>query len=79
MNLGLFLLLTGIMITFLRSNYHHPSTFGFTLQNWRRAVAESLLACIPALAGLVLFKWHLVRYDPVYAAQPIIEWGRWEA
>ena len=34
--------------------------------------------CIPAFAALALFKWYLIRYDAVYAAQPIVDWDKWE-
>ncbi|MFN7924169.1 MAG: CPBP family intramembrane glutamic endopeptidase [Bryobacteraceae bacterium] len=79
MNLGLCVALTVMMVTFLRAHHYPSSTFGFTLANWKRAVGESLLVCIPALGLLALFKVYLVNTDPAYAGMKIIEWGTWES
>jgi Type II CAAX prenyl endopeptidase Rce1-like len=76
-NLGLFIMLGGLMVWFLRRHHYPVESFGVTWKNWRRAVAESLLACIPGLAALVVFKALLVQFSPLYQGKPVIEWSNW--
>jgi hypothetical protein len=76
-NLGLFVMLGGMMVWFLRRHHYPMQTFGLTWKNWRRALAESLAICVPTLAALVAFKASLVRYDPAYMGRPVIEWTNW--
>jgi hypothetical protein len=76
-NLGLFVMLAGLMVWFLRRHHYPMQTFGLTWKNWRRAVAESLLICIPALGALAVFKLCLVHYHTPYMGKPVIEWTTW--
>ncbi len=76
-NLGLFVMLGGSMAWFLRRHRYPMNSFGLTWTNWKRSLLESLLACIPALGLLVLFKAFLVRYDAVYRGGPLIVWANW--
>lgn len=76
-NLGLFVMLGGSMAWFLAKHHYPMHTFGLTWKNWRRSLAESLLVCIPALAALIAYKAVLVRIDPLYRGQPIVDWNNW--
>jgi len=76
-NLGLFAMLGFMMAWFLRRHHYPMETFGLTWKNWRRALIESLLICIPALLALVLFKSYLVRHDAAYLGKPALEWSNW--
>jgi hypothetical protein len=77
LNLGLFVMLGGSMAWFLRSHHYPMNTFGLTWNNWKRSLVESLLVCIPAIGALLLFKALLVRFDPRYQGQPVVEWRNW--
>ena len=77
LNLGLFVMLGGSMAWFLKKHHYPTNTFGFTWNNWKRSLGESLLICVPALGALLLFKAFLLRVDPRYQGQPLIEWSKW--
>ena len=76
-NLGLFLGLAFCMVLFLRNYDHSLAEFGLTLAGWRRSLAESVAACLPAFAGLVALKWLLVQYHPAFAGKPLVDWSHW--
>jgi hypothetical protein len=77
LNLGLFTMLGGSMAWFLKKHQYPTNTFGLTWNNGKRSLVESLLVCIPALGALLLFKALLVRFDPRYQDQPVVEWSKW--
>jgi hypothetical protein len=77
MNLALFVMLAVLMTWYLKRHRYPLSSFGLTWNNWRRAVAESLLICGPVLALLAAIKAVLVRYHPAFSGKPVIEWTNW--
>jgi hypothetical protein len=76
-NLGLFVMLGSMMAWFLKRHHYPMEAFGVTFRNWRRALLESLLTCLPLLGALIAFKAYLVAYDPTYAGKPVIDWTDW--
>ncbi len=60
-------------IFFIKSSNFPLSTFGLTLNNWKRAVLEGFVFTIPIAAVIVGVKWLLIHYLPHYAGRPLIE------
>ena len=77
MNLVLFVMYCLMIFYFTRNRQYPMSMFGVTTQNWKRAVAESLLALVPVLILLVLVKVYLVNNNPEFAGKPIVDWSDW--
>lgn len=49
------------------------STFGLTLNNWRKAIFEGIVFTIPFTAVILATKWLLISYEPNYIGRPLIE------
>lgn len=47
------------------------SFYGFTLNNWKPAVLEALLVTVPILLFILLLKWVLINFVPIYAHTPL--------
>lgn len=76
--LGMFLLLGAMAVYFIRKHRPPPETYGWTLVNWRRSLAESLLFSAVILLLLLPVRWLLVRYAPEYLGQPVIDFNHWD-
>lgn len=50
-----------------------PSTYGFTLRNWRRNTAEGLLLSVPIAVLIVALKWVGVTFIPSWHGQPVFD------
>ncbi len=77
LNCFLYSVLGGMILFFVRRHRYPLSTFGLTTRNWRRSLLEGLLCALAFLPALVVVKASLVRYNPAWAGQPLIEWTNW--
>lgn len=77
MNLALFAMLAALMTWYLKRHRYPMASFGLTWNNWRRALGESLLVCVPVLILLAGIKALLVQFHPAFAGKPVIEWTNW--
>lgn len=50
-----------------------PSTYGFTLKNWRRNAAEGVLLSVPIAVLIVALKWMGVTFIPSWHGQPVFD------
>jgi CRP-like cAMP-binding protein/membrane protease YdiL (CAAX protease family) len=64
-----------LAIKWIKETGYPPKLYGLTLRNWKRSVIESLLFSIPFLAGAVLLKQLLIKYDPIYHNAPLFQMG----
>lgn len=53
-----------------------PSTYGFTLLNWRRHTVEGVLLSIPVAVLIVALKWVGVTLIPSWHGQPVFDLSR---
>lgn len=50
-----------------------PSTYGFTLRNWRRNATEGVLLSVPIAVLIVVLKWVGVTLIPSWHGQPVFD------
>lgn len=49
------------------------SEFGVSLSNWRQAVFDGIVLCLPVMVGSLLIKWFLILFHPIYKGQPFFD------
>ena len=60
----------------IRTSMFPISAYGFTLSNWKPALAEALLFSLPFLALIVALKWVLMQTSPAFAALSLFDFYR---
>ena len=60
-------------IFFMKTSSFPLSTFGLTLNNWKKAVFEGIVFTIPFAVVILAAKWFLISYVPHYMGRPLIE------
>ena len=53
-----------------------PSTYGFTLTNWKANALEGVYFFLPPAAIIVLAKWAAIAVVPAMADLPLFDWSR---
>ncbi|CAO3403222.1 cyclic nucleotide-binding domain-containing protein [Azospirillum palustre] len=53
-----------------------PSTYGFTLKNWRGNALEGIVLSIPVAVLIVLLKWIGVTFIPALQGQAVFDFAR---
>ncbi len=74
---GFLLLQIGLAAVFLMKHKLRPQDYGWTLRNWRRAIAESRGFAGLAFVALVGVKALLIRYSPDFHNAPLLAWSYW--
>ena len=62
-----------LFIIFMKTSGFPLSTFGLTLNNWKKAIFEGIFFTIPTAIIILALKWTLISYVPVYMGKPLIE------
>jgi CRP-like cAMP-binding protein len=57
----------------IRTSMYPYSAYGFTLFNWKAALAEATLFSLPILALVVLVKWLLIQHAPAFADESLFD------
>lgn len=60
----------------IRTSMFPISAYGFTLANWRAALAEAALFSLPILALIVAAKWVLIETSPAFAGRSVFDFYR---
>ncbi len=60
-------------IIFMKTSSFPLSTFGLTLNNWKKAIFEGVVFTIPFAAVIMAVKGILISYVPHYMGRPLIE------
>lgn len=60
----------------IRTSMFPASAYGFTLANWKAALAEATLFSLPILALIVLLKWVLLQSSPAFAERSLFDFYR---
>lgn len=60
-------------IIFMKTSSFPLSTFGLTLNNWKKALWEGVAFTIPFAGIILLLKWILISNVAGYAGRPLIE------
>jgi hypothetical protein len=61
------------LIIFIKTSGFPLSTFGLTLNNWKKAIFEGILFTIPTAIFILALKWALISYVPGYMGRQLIE------
>jgi len=60
-------------VFFMKTSSFPLSTFGLTLNNWKKALREGVIFTIPFAGIILILKWTLISCVPGYAGRPLIE------
>lgn len=60
----------------IRTSMFPISAYGFTLFNWKAAIAEATLFSLPILALIVLLKWVFIQSSPQFAHHALFDFYR---
>lgn len=74
---GFLLLQIGMAAAFILRHKPRPEDYGWTLDGWRRSLAESAVVMAVTFGAMVGIKWVLVRHTPGLAAHPLVDWRYW--
>lgn len=68
------LMICGATMYGMMKKSHYPlNMYGFNLENWKRAVVDSVLLTIPVLIALVVCKWILIQLVPAFSDLPLFD------
>lgn len=74
-SIPLILIFAGVLFYFIKDSGYPLSTFGITFNNWKSAVAESLLWTPLLLVIVVILKWIMVHTIPSLQYRPLFEFS----
>lgn len=72
-SIPLIIALTIFTMLIIRACPFPLSAFGFTLKNWKKSAFEGFFFTIPVLGLIVLLKWLLILFNPIYKGHAIFE------
>jgi len=68
------LLICGIVMFGMMKRSHYPlKTYGFTLENWKKSIVESIVWTIPVLFAFVICKWILIHTIATFSSLPLFD------
>lgn len=61
------------MFRMMKRSHYPLKAYGFTLQNWRKDLLESILWTLPVLVALVICKWILISTIPSFSSVTLFD------
>lgn len=61
------------MFGMMKQSGYPLKTYGLNLENWKKALLESILFTVPVLIALVVIKWILIRTIPLFSDLPLFD------
>lgn len=61
------------MFSMMKQSGYPLKTYGLNLYNWKKSLIVSLVFTIPILIALVLIKWILIEFVPVFSDLPLFD------
>ncbi len=74
---GFLVLQIGLAVAFMMKHKPRPEDYGWTMKNWQRSLAESLVITAAAFGLMVGVKALLVHFRPEDYQAPLVDWTYW--